>query len=72
MKTKYYNFYIGQKVILNNPVVCEGRRFNTGHNFIIISFPDCVIITKKYQNFVYGKDNENNNIRCFINEIIAQ
>jgi hypothetical protein len=69
MKNTYYNFKIGDNVILNNSVVSEGLHFDTGHNFKIISFPYCSIVCK-YQNFVFGKDDKGNIIRCFVNEIL--
>jgi len=69
MKTKYKSFKTGQIVILNESLTCEGKHFDKGHEFIIYSFPYCV--TKwKFQNFVFGKDMQDNIIRCDINQII--
>ena len=71
MKTMYKNFKIGQNVILNEYLICEGKHFDKGHNFKIISFPPCVIYGK-YQYFIFGKDDQNNIIRCNVNQIIKQ
>ena len=69
MKTSYKKFQVGQEVMLNKSVVCEGKHFDSGHRFTIISFPPCTIPTK-HQYFVYGKDVDNNPIRCEIDDIV--
>ena len=69
MKTNYKGFKVGDNVILNNSIVCEGKYFDTGHDFKIVSFPYCTI-PGKFQNFVFGKDKDNNIIICFVNEIL--
>jgi hypothetical protein len=69
MKTTYKDFKIGQIVTLNEPIICEGKHFDKGHTFTIISFPPCVTYYK-YNYFVFGKDDQNNIIRCDINQII--
>jgi len=68
MKTSYKGFKVGNNVILNNCIVCERKHFDNGHNFKIVSFPYCTI-PSKFQNFVFGKDKDDNIIRCFVNEI---
>jgi len=73
-KTNYKGFKIGQNVILNNSLICDNLHFSAGHEFKIISFPRCATYIKKYEYFVYeyfvyGKDDNNNHIRCNINEI---
>ena len=65
----YKGFKVDQNVILNESLVCEGNFFDKSHTFKIISFPYCVM-TGKHQNFVFGKDDQNNVIRCNIDQII--
>ena len=69
MKTSYKGFKVNQNVILNESLTCEGKHFDKGHDFNIISFPPCVM-TGKHQYFVYGKDDQDNTIRCNIDQII--
>jgi hypothetical protein len=71
MKTSYKGFKVDQNVILNESLVCDGKHFDIGCTFKIISFPPSVYLNKyKHQYFVYGKDDQDNTIRCNINQII--
>ena len=70
-KLSYYGFKVGQTVKLTESVWPQEMKVAhpIGHEFIIKSFPCCVTVGR-YQYFVYGKDRQNNTVRCFINQIV--
>jgi len=66
---KYLKFKVGDTVVLNESLVCEGKHFDRGHAFFICSFPPCTIPSKR-NYFVYGRDTNDDVIRCEIDQII--
>ncbi len=69
-KLSYKGFKVGQTVKLNTSVKVQEipAPLKAGYEFIINAFPPCVTYGK-HQYFVYGKDNDNNHVRCSIDEI---
>ena len=72
MNDKYGKFEIGESVILNESLVCEGIHFDKGHRFIIKNFPYSTIKLPSWRmnRFVYGLDDNNQHVRCGIDQIV--
>ena len=70
MKMVYYGYRVGDVVQLSTSIKCENIEFKKGHFFTIHAFPPKVRINRdKHHYFVYGKDEEGNNLRPLLTEI---